>query len=157
MGPKTPYRPLFLLGQRIEPRYSHWWAGRQGEFSVGIPERSKALELLDDARGQDHVPALDPIDGVHPGNDTSENGVLPVQMRGGDMGDEELDRARVEFIRTRHPDCSAIKALGIDLGTSREVAVVVTGAVECPALDDEVGDHPVKGRAVVTALGRQAH
>ncbi len=108
----------------------------------------------------DHVSGLgdDLVHHVHAVDDHAEGGVLPVQMGGVLMHDEELAAGGVHSLGPGHaenaPGVAQVvgHAVGGEFALDAVAGAAHAGAVGAAALDHEAGDDPVEGQAVVKAL-----
>ena len=83
----------------------------------------------------------------------TEDGVLPVQIFGGDVGDEELASVGVRPGVGHGERADFVTVLAaLNLIFEPIAGTAVAGALRIAALDHEVGDHPVELRAVVELI-----
>ena len=102
----------------------------------------------------DGVVFADGIDDVLSFGGFAKDGVLAVEMRSGAVGDEELRTVRVRACICHGEDAGLVVAtVGLALTLELVAWATRSSAVRAAALDHEVGDHAVKGQAVVKPAG----
>ena len=106
-----------------------------------------------------HVAGLigDAVHHVHAVHDAAEGGVLPIQMGGVLVHDEELAAGRVHGLCAGHAEDAAgvakvvADAVGGELTLDAVAGAAHAGAVGAAALDHEAGDDAVEDQTVVEA------
>src|SRR5207247_4515667 len=99
--------------------------------------------------------AADGVDDLHTANDSSEDGMLPIQPVVVDDVDEELAASGVRT-RVRHGDGPPpISVVRGELVLDRVPRAAKPGPLRVSALDHEARDHAVEDRAIIEALRDQ--
>lgn len=108
--------------------------------------------ILVDGDGGDFVPLGDFVHHILPHDDFAEDGMLSVEVRGWEVGDEELAAIGVRT-RIGHREDAGLVVLERAVNLIRELVARAagTGARWVAALNHEVGDHAVEGDAVIVA------
>src|ERR1700744_2681549 len=105
---------------------------------------------MDDLDRVDLIALLDRIDHCH-GLRASETGVDAIEVRCGDVRDEELATAGV-LARVGHGECAGRMLLRVDLALDLVAGAARAGAGGTTTLDHEVLDHAVKIESVIEAF-----
>jgi hypothetical protein len=127
--------------------------GPPGFFTLG----GRGVGGLLDQGHLDHLVAHhDLVHHVHARQDLAEHGVLHIQEGRRALDDEELATAGVGRRGLGHGQApELVLEAGLQLIGNGEAGTAPAGAGGVPALDDEVGHHPVEGDPVVEALLHQ--
>src|SRR5690606_2001693 len=154
--PRGPLRP----GGRGRPgwRPAPPGSGVEGLVPVGHAvglRRQRRVDVAFQLDGLDLVALLDRVDHFHAVGDLAEHGVLAVQPRARDMGDEELAAVGARA-RVGHGEHAALVAQAVvGLVLEAVAGAAGAGAVRAAALDHEVVDEAVEVQAVVEATPGQ--
>ena len=118
-------------------------------------DEESSLSADDDGERFDNVALTDGVDDfLAVADHFTKNSVFAVEVRGGDMGDEEL-----RAVGVRASICHAENAGAVVLELKRGefvipfvAGVAASTAMRVAALDHEVGDHPMESQSIIKAI-----